>query len=520
MFAVVHVPQFALQAILRHEPELWAKPIALVDPALAMPKVCALTAPARAAGVIPGLTPTQALARCRDVVIRHRCLAQETTATATILHCAYAFSPNIENTGDGLCTLDLGGLAALSGKETSVLAAWGETFRCALANQKLHPNIGIGPTPNVAQLAAQWANGIQIVGDSAAFIGALPMAALQPSTDIAAILQQWGVRCVGEFLALGEDALVDRLGLEALALFAAAATTTLRPLNLVRPPEVFEEFFEFEHDIETLEPLLFILRRFVDQLSHRLELNCLVAELLTLCLRLESGETIERHLRIPQPTRQADILFRTLHTHLENLRTDSPIKSLNLKASPSAPEQKQFGLFEAALRNPHQFQETLARLSALLGAERVGTPVLENSHRPDAFRLISPDFENAPMAKESRQPLGWETVPLRRFRRLIKAEVVTASSETKAGLNHDLPRPPRSNSAVSAVARAGDRPVFIRSAVGRGKLKSVMGPWRASGNWWESGAWEREEWDGVTRDGAVLRLVRRPEGWFVEGILD
>ena len=48
----------------------------------------------------------------------------------------------------------------------------------------------------------------------------------------------------------------------------------------------------------------------------------------------------------------------------------------------------------------------------------------------------------------------------------------------------------------------------------------TIGPWRASGNWWEPGAWEREEWDAATSDGKVIRLVRQPGGWFVEGVMD
>ena len=31
MFAVIHLPQFALQATLRHQPELWSRPIALLS---------------------------------------------------------------------------------------------------------------------------------------------------------------------------------------------------------------------------------------------------------------------------------------------------------------------------------------------------------------------------------------------------------------------------------------------------------------------------------------------------------
>ena len=60
----------------------------------------------------------------------------------------------------------------------------------------------------------------------------------------------------------------------------------------------------------------------------------------------------------------------------------------------------------------------------------------------------------------------------------------------------------------------------IRCAVAQGRLVVTLGPWRASGHWWESGAWQREEWDATTLRGQVLRLVRQAEGWSVDGLLD
>ena len=515
-YAVIYVPQFSLQAVLRHEPELWVKPVVLVDPTLRTPVICEVTEPARAAGITQGLTPTKAMARCAHILIRPRSLSQENAATTALLQCAYAFSPHLGATASGVCTLDLHNLAALAKADRAALEAWGRKLQGALAGLQLSVAIGLGATPNIARQAARWGRGMEIVEAPDAFMAALPVAALEPSAEVALLLQRWGIRTVGELLALSQDALTARLGLEALALFAAASTTGDRPLHLVAPAERFEESFDFNPEIETLEPLLFLLRRFVDHLSQRLEPRGLVAETLLLKLTLESGENVISPLRLPQPTRHPEVLFRTLHTFLETLRTASAVKSVGLTVLPTPGRQRQLGLFETILSDPHQFQETLARLTALLGPDRVGTPALENSHRPDAFRLTAPDFENAPIPLEKERSTPRRVMPIRRFRPSIKAEVECEQPQC-------APREtsPPTASPAQRPATGFNRPVSVRCSVTRGKLKILVGPWRASGNWWEPGAsWEREEWDAATSDGQVIRLVHQPDGWFVEGVID
>ena len=517
MFAVVHVPQFSLQAALRHEPELWNRPVALVDPAARPAVVIEMTQPAAAAGVTPGLTPTQAMARCGNILIRSRSMTQETAAGTALLQHAYAFSPHLEATAPGVCTLDLRGLAALSGANRDALEKWARQLQRACASLQLSVAIGLGPTPDVARHAARWGKGIEVVDDPQPFINALPLEALNPSSDAAAIINRWGIQTVGELLALGQESLTARLGLEALALFAAASSSAVRPLRLTQPAEQFEESFEFNPEVETLEPLLFLLRRFVDQLSQRLTPRGLVAETLLLELGLESGEKLAYRLQLPKPTRQADVLFRALHTHLETVRTESAVQLARLTIVPTASEQKQLGLFETVLSDPHQFQETLARLAAILGPDRVGTPALENSHRPDAFKLVPPDFENAPVPVENSRPVPTRVTPMRRFRPPVPAEVECSHEPLSHPLSQTLStrssqRPP------SPVA--SPRPLSIRCAVVNGKLQVLVGPWRASGHWWETGGWEREEWDAATSDGHVIRLVHQPDGWFVEGMMD
>src|SRR5438270_9401803 len=215
--------------------------------------------------------------------------------------------------------------------------------------------------------------------------------------EILRILHKWGIHTLGELAALDKEELRNRLGAEAVRLWERANGTATRPLKFVQPPESFQESFEFDHEIETAEPLLFILRRFLEQLSLRLTSIYLIARELTLTIHFSNSrqdhpavagkETHIRVFKIPQPSADVDLLFRMLHTHLENFKSEHPIVAVALSAEPIRPASQQFGLFETALRNPHQLYETLARLSALLGADRVGTPVLEETHRPDAFRM-------------------------------------------------------------------------------------------------------------------------------------
>src|SRR5207247_10817225 len=210
-----------------------------------------------------------------------------------------------------------------------------------------------------------------------------------------------------------------------------------RVRKLFLPPDAVEESFECENEIETAEPLLFMLRRFLEHLAVRLSAIYLVAKELTLRITFAGKHNYERVFKIPQPTNDVDLLFRMLHTHLENFKSEPPIIAVALETQPTKPPKQQFGLFETTLRNPHQLSETLARLTALLGADRVGTPVLEETHRPDAFHLepfcwqqpgrtTSMSSRYSSDATERVPPISinpTSRVALRRFRPAVSASV-------------------------------------------------------------------------------------------------
>jgi protein ImuB len=303
------------------------------------------------------------------------------------------------------------------------------------------------------------------------------------------ILHRWGIESLGQFAALEKEAVASRLGAVGVQLWERATGKTTRLLKLVPIRELFEEAFEFENEIETSEPLLFMLRRFLQQFSVRLGALHLVASELQLEITFSDKSSYSHRFKIPEPTNSVEILFRMLHTHLENFTSKSPIIAVALKAETTKPSFEQFHLFETALRDPARLTETLARLAGLLGSERVGTPVLEETHRPDAFRM-EPFSWQLPETKSELLPLPASA--LRRFRSPLPASVLLAKN----------------------------RPTHFRSAKIQGAVRAGKGPYKASGNWWDEKAWDRAEWDVELENGALCQCHSSGGHWALDGIYD
>lgn len=315
----------------------------------------------------------------------------------------------------------------------------------------------------------------------------------QSVREILTILHKWGIHTLGQFAALDREQLGARLGPEAIRMWERANGQSDRILQFIRPPESFEESFEFENEIETAEPLLFMLHRFLEQFAIQLSGIYLVTKELTLRITFTNKQVYERIFKIPQPTNDVDLLFRMLHTHLENFKSGYPIVAVALTAQPIKPAREQFGLFETTLRNPHQLAETLARLTGLLGADHVGTPVLEETHRPDAFRMEAFVWGGKAIELDLSQPIEPTPCPaLRRFRPGLSASMLLEE----------------------------ERPMHIRGADVGDKIINLRGPYLISGNWWDEKSWARAEWDLQLDAGELIRCHESEGTWKIDGIYD
>ena len=497
-FAAIYVPEFLVETVVRGEPSLRGSMVAIVDGVPPLMKVIEANSKARAAGIEAGMSKVEA-ERMPGLALRPRSPALEAAAHRVLLECAQAFSPRVEETAADTALIELAGLEPLFGPPQKMAHELARRVR----EQGLEARVAVASNPDAAVHAARGFPGITFLpaGREAATLGPLPLETLFPDPRAEAAQQlletfdRWGVRTFRALAALPSVALSERLGAEGLRLQTLARGAASRPLVPLEEPLEFEEALELEHPVALLEPLAFLLNRMLERLCARLAARALALQELRLRLQLEGGGAIhQRTLRFPLPTREAKTLLKLLHLDLEAHPPGAPVVKIRLAAASAKPRPPQGGLFAPLSPPPERLELTLARLEGVVGEEQVGSAELEDTHRPDAFRMgkFGREIQNAKFKMQNAKKLA-----LRRFRPPRRAQV-----ETRGG-----------------------RPAELRFGAVRGRVVELAGPWRTSGEWWTGEGWARDEWDVALeeKNGVTLyRIYRNLDSgtWFVEGSYD
>ena len=170
MFATIYLPKFYLQAAIRHQQELRAKPVALIEEQGKKPVIIQLNEAAEKAGICKGMTPSQALARYLQIIIKARTYAQEKSIQEMLLHFAFTLSPFVEATAPGVCTLQFADHRDLTAKVSRVIEQ--------LAECEITAQAGIAPMPDTSLLIAHLARPVLQVENPKEFLGPLPIATL------------------------------------------------------------------------------------------------------------------------------------------------------------------------------------------------------------------------------------------------------------------------------------------------------------------------------------------------------
>jgi protein ImuB len=393
-----------------------------------------------------------------------------------LLECARHFSPLIEETSPDAVMFDIRGLGRI----------YGEPEQIADAIQRrvgIPANLALAVNPDAAVHAARGLAGVTILapGREAAVLATLPLYLLGGSPEFARNLDLWGIRTFGEFAALPPLGVAARLGEEGSHLQRLASGAGDRQLRLRVDPLVFREERELEDAIDLLEPLLFVLSQMLRDLCERLRFHGKAANEVCLRLKLERAADHKTSLSLPVPTLNAKVLLKLLQLELNERPPQSPVERIYLELAPVEPRTTQHGLFLPLAPEPEKLEITLARIRGLVGEANVGAPEILDTHRPDAFRMITlTRFKSTRGAPEARLPLH-PRLALRRF------------------------RPPR---PAQVWCTDQGKPVRVFSSAGGGAVCASAGPWHRSGDWWAQDAWDRQEWDVEISNQGVFRISR------------
>src|SRR5688572_26231527 len=428
---------------------------------------------------------------------------------------AYAFSPLVEETRAGTVVIDIDGCELLFGSPYQLASEVARRAKQAktsggLGDLDTTVNVAIAANPDVAIHAATRLPGITFVsaGEELTCIGEFPIAHLDYSLvsieqkeaeEIFETLRLWGITTFDDFASLPVTGVSERLGQAGVRLQQLAAGKTERHLQIKQPAPVFSHSIELDHALYELEPLSFIFARLLNQLCATLNAYALATNELTLHMQLEDQTSHDRTLSLPHPMRDHKVFLKLLVLEMEKQPPQAAVKAVSITCDPVKPRVIQNGLFVPLAPAPDKLELTLARLTKLVGDQNVGSPVLLDTHRPDAFSVKRFELRNSKFEIRNSKL----TVGFRMFRPPLRAVVQ---------VDRGLP------AQISGWGK--QRSVY-------GNVVDVAGPWRTTGVWWRDDRWARDEWDVAVvpnkRDEQVLYRIYRElntDTWFVEGAYD
>jgi protein ImuB len=246
--------------------------------------------------------------------------------------------------------------------------------------------------------------------------------------------------------------------------------------------------------VEQIDSLLFIGARMIDCLVARAVGRALSLASLSVDVELEGGRVHHLAIHPAVPSVDRKFLLKLLHLEMGAHPPPAAVVSLTLTAEAGRSNKMQLGLFAPQTPEPSRLDVTLARLKAIVGEDRVGTPVLEDTHRPGSFRMEGFVVDAKPSMPKAECP----RMALRRV------------------------RPPH----PIQVALHAMKPVAFRDGDNRFEIVAAYGPWRTSGCWWSQDGWDTEEWDALvsSRSGETLDCLlvqdRLLDEWRLEAFYD
>ncbi len=465
LYAAIYAVDFPAQAIVRLRPDLRAHAVAILDGTAPQERVCSLNLQARKRGVVPGMTRLE-VEELSGIRVQSRSIETERAARMILLESVSQFSPRIEETfATNACgfVLDISGTERLFGSP-AILA---KRIQTSIHSAGFRATVAVSHNFDTARIKAAFSRGITVVPQKqeAVSLASTPIAALPLEVEDYETFAIWGIGCLGELAELPEEELITRLGQRAKLWIKLARGMAEHIFLPIEAQFELKEHIEFETHIEQLDSLMFIAANMISTLVTRATSRALSLATLTVQMGLEKDLAYQRVIRPAIPSSDRKFLLKLLQLEIAAYPPQAAIISLTLTAEAGQQSQVQLGLFAPQTPEPSRLDVTLARLNALVGDDRVGSPKLMDTHRSDSFVM-----ENFSVTSQH-----------------------TPREETNVRVSLRRMRPPR----LIRVHLDCAKPAFFRDGADHYGVQAAYGPWLTSGCWWSVNQWDVEEWDVV-----------------------
>lgn len=494
LYACLYVPDFAVAVLLRGERNLQTPPALVFTGAEPNQVVYSANTAARSAGIREGMPVAQAQARFAVAKpaggARFEMYPRDEQAEARtqkeLLETALTISPRVEDSAPGLLAVDLTGL------ENPHSSA--DILHQKVEQLGLPVHVAVSRNRFVALCAARTHEGVTHIfpHQEQGFLKDLPLDILPLEEKERAVFTRWGIDKVGELARLPLDSLVTRFGERGACLAKLARGDDDTLFSAWQKPSSFEERQEFDWPVGDLDQLSFPLADLLRNLCTRLRTHGFAAESVRVALKRSDGVVFERIVTLSYPLAEPQTLLKLVRLDLAAHPPGEMVEGVVVAARPTPQRFLQHNLFLPARPRPEKLAVTLVRLTHLVGADRVGSPAVVDTHRPRAFAVaaFAPPREGrqksravsstarklsllAPAARAAKRPVPESLYPrrpamaFRCFRPAVAAEVIVQDKQ----------------------------PRYVNGGGISGPVQACAGPWRVCGEWWTDDVWAYEEWD-------------------------
>jgi hypothetical protein len=424
-------------------------------------------------------------------------------SSAETLHRLFSVSPLVELAGETAFLQDTG-LQRLHGGPAGLFAA----IRRALSP---HAPRGLALASNryTAEVAARYMGRPVTVhaGEEALFLSRLPLSALPLEQALARRLIPLGLQTLGDFASLPAAAVERRYGQQGVALHRLARGEDRRGLLPAREPVARVVGRALDEPATRLEALRPVLEELAGRLCGALAEEGLEVLRRRLAAALDAAlpdddaadddvagdgrdgpapRAVAWELSLPAPEERAPLLAELLAGRIERQPPPRALAALRLQALQAGRlAVHQNALFGEVARDEARRQEALARLAAVLGPAALQHPRLVRDHRLEQ-RWTAADAQGTPER--------------------------AGAPRAESGAVLRVLRPPEELVPLLA----GGALVGLRRGRRELAVARLCGPRRLCGGWWAQ-PWERDEYEVVTTEGALLRVARdlRARRWLL-----